>query len=227
MGGGGIKAERVASWYFRVNVRSRLLRRESSRGGGGHHDHREYPGPVGCKPPPSRPCHSCGGGKTLAWLYFHVPVWSGVCAGRLLCVVRGGGWRMSATCVPYMLRGKTGVSKHGNPGFPLFCPLLPRAWPVLGRGWGWGYRPPMRTRHAPAYCPSRTHRVPCTASRRPHAGISAMHRHCHPPPRRLFRAPASQSAASRTLTHPPRRRSPHRMQRQHSARANTPNPPEC
>ena len=31
---------------------------------------------------------------------------------------------MSATCVPwYMLRGTRGLSKHGNPVCPLFCPL--------------------------------------------------------------------------------------------------------
>ena len=33
---------------------------------------------------------------------------------------------MSATCVPwYVPRGITGLSKHGDPVFPHFCPIEP------------------------------------------------------------------------------------------------------
>ena len=43
---------------------------------------------------------------------------------------------MSATCVPwYMLSGNTGLSKHGDPVFPPFCPLEPEPGPYKDGGY--------------------------------------------------------------------------------------------
>ena len=40
---------------------------------------------------------------------------------------------LSATCVPWcLLRGNTGLSRHGDPVFLHFCPG--RTWHVLGQG---------------------------------------------------------------------------------------------
>ena len=50
---------------------------------------------------------------------------------------------MSATCVPwYAPRGNTGLSKHGNPVFPHFCPLKQnpaRVGTMGGGGYNQGY----------------------------------------------------------------------------------------
>ena len=38
--------------------------------------------------------------------------------------MKGSDWHRSATCVPwYVPRGNTGLSQHGDPVFPHFCPL--------------------------------------------------------------------------------------------------------
>ena len=61
------------------------------------------------------------GGKVLVWVYFHVLVCSGVCTGVLDTpfVMKGEGWVMSATCVPwYVPRGDKGLSRHGDPIAP-------------------------------------------------------------------------------------------------------------
>ena len=47
---------------------------------------------------------------------------------------------MSATCIRwYMLRGNTGLSRHGDPVFPHFCPLNQNLVRVMTWGGG-GYQ---------------------------------------------------------------------------------------
>ena len=68
------------------------------------------------------------------------------------------------TCVPYVLRGKTGVSKHGDPGFPLFCPLnqsLARVRTGMGVGVPPAHAHAARTRVLPvADAPRALHCLP-------------------------------------------------------------------
>ena len=59
--------------------------------------------------------------------------------GHPFVVMKGEGWCVSATCVPwYVPRSNTGLSKHSDPVFPHFCPLNQNLARVMTRGGGLG-----------------------------------------------------------------------------------------